>query len=222
VRRERAAEVRVVMRHLPLANHAGADLAAEAAVEAARAGKLWALHPLLFAAGGELTRDNLVELGERAGVDRAAMAAALDDHRHRDAVMADGAAGSALGINGTPTMFVNGQPVIGNAAYETLLATVDAKIAGARELVAQGVPARDVYDFVTRSAADQESGDPRKLPRSTSIAAFELGPVERTAALLAACQSGDVDGARDLSGGLRGARLVSARALCRDRGVELP
>ena len=221
LRRERPAEVRVVLRHLPLPGHAGADLAAEVAVEAARAGKLWALHPRVFAAE-TLTRDALVRLAAQAGVERAQVEAALADHRNRDMVMADGAAGSALGITGTPTMFVNGQPLVGAVPYEQLLTIVDAKIAGARALVAQGVPARDVYDFVTRSATAEEVGDPRALPRSTSIAAFELGPADREAAILAACQARDGEGARALAGGLRAARLPGTRALCRDRGVELP
>ena len=222
LRRERPADVRVVIRHMPLTGHDGSDLAAEAAVEAGRVGALWAFHQAVFAAGGPLGRDALVELGVGAGVDRATLAAALDDHRHRDVVMADAAAGAALGASGTPTMFVNGQPLVGAVPFEQLLAVVDAKLAGARALVEQGVPAGDVYAFVTRTAVADEIGDPRRRPRSMSIAAFELGPVDREAAVLAACQAGDGDGARVVVGSMRGPRRDRVRTWCRDRGVELP
>ena len=221
LRRERPHEVRVVLRHMPLPNHDGSDLAAEAAVEAGRAGKLWALHDLLFAAKGPLTRAVVIELAVRAGVDRAAVVAALDDHRHRDAVMADAAAGSTLGTSGTPTMFVNGQALVGAVPFEQLIGVVDAQLASAQELVAQGVPPGDVYGFITRGADEVEVGDPRRLPRPTSIAAIELGPVEREAAVIAACRSGEGDEARELAGGLPGARKDAARALCGDRGVDL-
>ncbi len=222
LRHERPDDVRVVLRHLPLPNHADSDLAAEAAVEAGRTGKMWPLHDLLFGFAGPLTRPVILDLAAQAGLDPAAIAAALDDHRHRDAVMADGAAGSALGTTGTPTMFVNGRPLVGAVAYEQLLAVVDAQLDSARALVAQGVPPGDVYGFLTRGAADEEVGDPRRLPRPTSIAAIELGPVEREAAVLAACQAGDGASAKDLGRGLRGPHLELARALCADRGVDLP
>ena len=222
LRAERAADVRLVLRHLPLTGHDGADLAAEAVVEAGRTGKAWALHDLIFASDRPRTRAMLLELGERAGVDPVALAAALDDHRHRDVVLADGAAASALGTTGTPTLFVNGRPLIGAVAYETLVAAVDEQLAAARELLAVGVPASDVYALVTRGAADEEVGDPRRRPRPTSIAAFELGPADREAAILAACRAGDGDGARALVPGLPSGRVAVARAMCRDRGVELP
>jgi protein-disulfide isomerase len=101
LRRERP-EVRVIHRHLPLSGHAGADLAAEAAVVAGRAGKFWAFHDRVFAQmGTPLTREVLLDTGVAAGLVRAELAAALDDHRYRDLVLAEAAAAADVAAAAT-------------------------------------------------------------------------------------------------------------------------
>ena len=219
LRRERP-DVRVIHRHLPLAGHAGADLAAEAAVVAGRAGKFWAFHDRVFARmGTPLTRDVLLEIGADAGLDRAELAAALDDHRYRDLVLAEGAAASALGATGTPTMFVNGRPVAGAVPYDQLVLVIDAQLIAARELVARGVPAEDVYGVIGLAAERAEPGDPRRMPRPTSFGHIEMGPIDRDAAIVSACRAGDDDDDRALAGAHGSGR---ARAVCADLGVDLP
>ncbi|MBZ0234708.1 MAG: thioredoxin domain-containing protein, partial [Deltaproteobacteria bacterium] len=138
LRKERP-DVRVVYRHMPLAGHAGADLAAEAAVVAGRAGKFWAFHDQVFARiGTPLTRAVLLAAGADAGLDREELAAALDDHRYRDLVLAEAGAAGALGATGTPTMFVNGMPVAGAVPYGQLTLVIDAQLVAARDLVVRG------------------------------------------------------------------------------------
>ncbi len=219
LRRERP-DVRVIHRHLPLAGHAGADLAAEAAVVAGRAGKFWAFHDRVFARmGTPMTREVLLEIGADAGVDRATLAAALDDHRYRDLVLAEGAAANALGATGTPTLFVNGHAVAGAVPYDQLLLVIDAQLIAARELMARGVPAQDVYGVIGLAADATEPGDPRRMPRPTSFGHIEMGPIDRDAAIVSACRAGDDDDARALAGAHGSGR---ARAVCADLGVDLP
>ncbi|HVK76316.1 MAG TPA: thioredoxin domain-containing protein [Kofleriaceae bacterium] len=221
LRKERAKDVRLVYRHMPLAGHRGADLAAEAAVVAGRAGKFWAFHDRVFAKiGTPLTRAELLDAARAAGVDPAAVAAALDDHRYLDAVLAEAGAAAALGATGTPTMFINGLAVAGLVPYDQLLAIVDGQLVQARELVARGVPAEDVYGVIGLGADGVETGDPRRLPRPTSFGHIEMGPIEREASVVAACRTGDPDDARDLAGGL--AAGADARLVCGDLGVDLP
>lgn len=220
LRKERP-DVRVVFRHMPLAGHPGADLAAEAAVVAGRAGKFWAFHDQVFRMiGSPLTRAALLEAGKAVGLDRAELAAALDDHRYRDLVLAEGGAAGALGANGTPTLFVNGMPVPGAVPYEQLTLIVDAQLVAARDLVARGVPQEDVYGVIGLAAGAAETGDPRRLPRPTSFGHIEMGPLERDAAIVSACRAGDDDEAKSLAGG--GGGGDRARAVCGDLGVDLP
>lgn len=220
LRREHPRDVRVVYRHYPLPGHANADLAAEAAVEAGRQGKFWAFHDAMFAPGAvPITRAVILERAQRAGLDVAAIAAVLDDRRHRDAVLADQAAAMSLGAGSTPTLFVNGVAVAGMTDHAELSVMVQAGIAHGRELVARGVPAADVYGVIGRGADATEVGDPRQLARSLRI---EPGTIERVTMILAACRAGDRDEAIALAARLRAPELGAVRATCGDRGVDLP
>ncbi|MBK9033774.1 MAG: thioredoxin domain-containing protein [Myxococcales bacterium] len=214
-------DVRLVYRHLPLIMHVGAELAAEAAVEAGRQGKFWAFHDQLFAASkGGLPRDVLLERGKLAGLDVAALAAALADHRHRDVVAADAAAALSLGANGTPTLFVNGRALPGMVDRDELESVIAVELERARSLVARGVAAGDVYGVIGLGADHVEHGDPRQLAR-TGLR-IEPGTVERARMVIAACRARDRDDARALAARLRGPEAALAQGVCADRGIDLP
>src|SRR5262249_2575874 len=102
-------QVRIVYRHFPLSGHRDAQLAAEAGVAAAEQGKFWAFHDQIWANFGKLSRADLEGYAKVAGLDLAKFRAALDERRYHDAVVAENAAAEALGVSGTPTMFINGQ-----------------------------------------------------------------------------------------------------------------
>ena len=216
-------DVRVVYRHLPLPMHAGADVAAEAAVEAGRQGKFWPFHDqLLAASAGGLPREVLIERARLAGLDVPALEAALADHRHRDAVMTDVAAALSLGANGTPTVFVNGRALPGMVDADELETTITAEIDRARALEARGVAAADIYGVIGLGAEHVEHGDPRQLARGGSLR-IEPGTAERVRMIIAACRLGDGDDARALASKLRGvAATALVRGVCADRGVDLP
>ncbi len=217
-------DVRVVFRHYPLPMHPGADLAAEAAVEAGRQGKFWAYHDQLFSAGATnvaITRAVLLERARGVGLDVVALAAALDDHRHRDAVLADAAAAMSVGAGGTPTLMVNGAALPGMSEYDELEVRVVEELARARDLIARGVPATDVYGVIALGADVVEAGDPRRLPRGGGIR-IEPGAIERTTMVLAACRANDRDDAVELAARLREPARALVRAVCSDRGIDLP
>ncbi len=220
IRKDFAGQVRVIYRHLPLFFHAHAELAAEAGAEAAHQGKFWPFHDALFARAG-VTRADLEAAGATAGLDRAALRAALDDRRWREAVAADAAAGAIAGVTGTPTMFVNGQPVIGAVSYPHLKPVIDAALGAAQALVARGVAPGDVYGVIMMAAADGERRDPARMP-VVGAAALELGPVDREAAVVAACRGRDKDRADALAGKLAGEHHAAAAAACAAYGVDLP
>ncbi len=101
--------VRVVFRQFPLGRHDNADLAAQASLAAAAQGRFWEFHDLVFAHQDELDPPSLERWAEQAGVERAALRAALRDETYRAAVDADLALGLAACISGTPTVFLNGE-----------------------------------------------------------------------------------------------------------------
>ncbi len=130
VRAQFPKDVQVLFKHSPLPSHPQAPLAHEAAVEAARQGKFWEMHDLLFANQQQLQREHLLAYGERLGLDTAALAKALDERTHRSAVERDLAEARALGVTGTPAVFVNGRRAMGVPAAAPLIALIRNLLAG--------------------------------------------------------------------------------------------
>lgn len=216
------ADLRVITRHLPLRFHPHAQLAAEAAVEAAEQGKLVTYAALLFGNQRALERADLERYAGAAGLDLPRFRAALDDRRHHDAVAADAAAANALGVTGTPTLFVNGQPVVGAVPYQQLEAIVSARMEHARMLLGAGIDRADVYTMITVAADQTEVGDRSRVPSATAAGGLvELEALDAHTAVLAACQARDRDRATSLYGKLKGALRAGARSDCRVYGVDL-
>jgi protein-disulfide isomerase len=221
VRAEYGDQVRIVFRHLPMAFHKKAALASEAAVAAAEQGKFWQFHDALFAELGALERADLERFAKIAELDMAKFRAALDDRRHHDAVIAEGAAALALGIDGTPTTFVNGKPLIGSKSFDVVKQLVDEQLAQARAVVRGGIAAKDYYAVVMSGAVDSDRADPASIPDLAGMR-VALRPDDRSRAVAAACRRHDGKRATELAAGLSGAPRRRALLVCAARGIDLP
>ena len=111
-------EIRLVFKDFPLPNHAEAFKAAEAGLCANAQGKFWELHDTLFEKQEELEVADLKRHAGELGMDQGAFDACLDSGRFAEQVNADLRHGQALGIQSTPTVFINGRAVMGAAPYE--------------------------------------------------------------------------------------------------------
>lgn len=112
-------EVRLVFKDYPLPNHAQAFKAAEAGLCAHAQGRFWELHDVMFSQQDALEVDDLKRHAGALGMDQAAFDACLDSGRFAEQVNADLQYGQALGVQSTPTVFINGRAVMGAAPYET-------------------------------------------------------------------------------------------------------
>ena len=119
--------LRVVVKQMPV--HTTAQLAAEASFAANAQGKFWELHDLMLANQDSLDRDGLLELGQQAGLDVAALRTALDTHAHANDLARDVAAAKQVGVEGTPTFVINGRVVVGALPVAELRKTIDAALA---------------------------------------------------------------------------------------------
>ncbi|MCB7136602.1 DsbA family protein [Cellulosimicrobium marinum] len=118
--------VRLVFRHFPLFEiHPHALTAALAAEAAGAHGRFWEMHSALFA---DQDRLDDAALAERAdALDIPAHEVVGDDvQQHADAVRRDYADALALGVQGTPTLFVDGERYHGRVTAEGLQAAIDA------------------------------------------------------------------------------------------------
>lgn len=221
VRKKYGDQVRIVFRHFPLGFHKDAQLAAEAAVAAAEQGKFWAFHDQVWRNFGKLSRADLEVLAKAAGLDMTKFRAALDERRYYDAVVAETAAAGAMGVTGTPTMFLNGQPLVGSRSPADLDRVIDAHLGIANAAVARGLPKADIYALVMAGAQGVDRADPSAIPDSSAVK-IELRPEDRARAVEAACRRRDSARAKKLAGSLEGQAKRRAASVCTGEGIDLP
>jgi protein-disulfide isomerase len=123
-------KVRLVTRDFPLSQHTEAFKAAEAAEAARDQGKYWEYIQILLRNQSALTVDKLKGYASDLALDRTKFDSALDSGKFAESVQRDIEDGMKLGINGTPTIFINGRRVSAKG-YDELKAIVDAAVKAA-------------------------------------------------------------------------------------------
>jgi protein-disulfide isomerase len=128
IEREYGDRIRYVSRQFPLTSiHPHAMHAALAAECAAEQGRYWEYHHALFARQ-QLGPRSLVRQARAVGVDTKR----FDDCRRspatRNRVERDVADGRRYGVTGTPTLFINGQPLKGAQPFAAVKAAIDADL----------------------------------------------------------------------------------------------
>lgn len=103
----------------PLPMHADAEKAAEASHCAAAQGKYWDYHDAMFV-GKQLDLSSLKTYAKDLKLDTKAFETCLDNGQMAAVVGAQNSEAQALGLQGTPSFFVNGRYVSGNVTYERL------------------------------------------------------------------------------------------------------
>ncbi|KAB2683653.1 DsbA family protein [Brucella pseudogrignonensis] len=101
-------ELNFVFRNFPLTEmHPHAFRAAEFAEMAASAGKFWQAHDMLYENQNALTDEDLLRYGKALGIDEQLIERAFDGTLDQK-IRADFSGGIHSGVNGTPTLFING------------------------------------------------------------------------------------------------------------------
>lgn len=141
-------EIAFIYRHLPLQSiHPNAFAGAIASNAAGQQGKFWEMHDLLFERQDEWSAisdtnkltDAFVGYATELGMNGDTFRAALGDSALTDQVQTDIVAATQLGVNATPTFFVNGQSVSANelaSTIEALLSKVSAEASDSADLEA--------------------------------------------------------------------------------------
>jgi protein-disulfide isomerase len=116
LREQYAGRVSFAFRHLPLPQHPHALDAAYAAEAAARQGRFTEMHDALYAGQAEWAAEAdaapvFRRYAEQLGLDLARYDADVASDAVRTAVQADADAAGRLGVRGTPTFFLDGEPL---------------------------------------------------------------------------------------------------------------
>lgn len=125
-------KVSLVFRQFPLDIHPNAELAARVSEAAGRQGKFKEMHDMLFAnqsrwEGALNPEKTFTGYAESLGLDTAKFAEDIKDQTLIDKIRRDKGDGLALGVNATPTLFIDGTQV--NASASALRAKIDAELA---------------------------------------------------------------------------------------------
>jgi len=122
-------KVRVVFKDFPLQNHLQAPKAAEAAHCAGDQGKYWELHDRLFSNQQALQVADLKKSAGAIGLDQAKFDQCLDAGTHAAIVKEDVELGESMGVQSTPTLYINGRIVTGAQPLKVFEDIIDDELA---------------------------------------------------------------------------------------------
>ncbi len=120
-------QIRFVYRDFPIFGDSSVA-AAEAAACAGEQGHYWEFHDAIFSGQYELGRAAYEQYAADLGLDTAAFSACLENRTYQGEVMADYNAGVNVGVQSTPTFFINGRIVIGALPFENFKAIIDEEL----------------------------------------------------------------------------------------------
>jgi protein-disulfide isomerase len=115
VRKTYGDKVKIIFKDFPLPNHPQAPKAAEAAHCAGEQGKYWELHDHMFANQRALNVPELKQYAATLGLDAAKFNQCLES-------------GERMGVNSTPTLYINGRPLIGAQPFEAFKQIIDEEL----------------------------------------------------------------------------------------------
>ncbi len=124
-------DLRIVYRHFPLTQiHDNALLASYAAEAAGNQGKFWEMHDVLFNTQKQWSsrsdaRDFFVRLAGSIGIDEQKFSTDIDSKEVKERVKTDIDSGQSSGVQGTPSLFLNGRGIT-PSSYADIQTAVDA------------------------------------------------------------------------------------------------
>jgi len=112
-------------------------LAAEAAECAKDQRQFWAFHDALYEAesvdgqehNGNLNRDLFIKIAKQNKLDEVAFTGCFDSHKYEKQIQADLEAAQEVGVNSTPTTFVNGEKLTGALPFADFKTAIDKALA---------------------------------------------------------------------------------------------
>ena len=121
-------DVRLIFKQYPLESHPQASISAAAALAAHNQGKFWQMHDILFANRTQLSRQNIIGWASKLGLDMKRFNADLDSDAIKKAVLKDTQDGDKAGVEGTPTVFIDGQRYNGDLALDAIKPVIDGEL----------------------------------------------------------------------------------------------
>ena len=193
IRSKYADRIRFVFRQFPIHSHLFAKRMAEASECAADQGKFWEAVETLYAHQDDLSEDRLKRDAADIGLDMGKFSQCMDSGADAARVNRDREDGKALGVVGTPTIFVGRQVLSGVPDLEDFSRAID------QELQAQssGIPSAHVPPedpSMAGSAAPPAKNSGKPGPATAPPVAASSEPASSSFGLLGAPPGGALSG----------------------------
>lgn len=121
-------DVKLVYKQFPLDLHSHARFAATAALAAADQGKFWQMHDKLYANYNRLSKERIMELAKEIGLDMDRFQKDVASGKYETHIERDINDGEQAGVQGTPTIFINGKRYNGRLTEESLKPILEAEL----------------------------------------------------------------------------------------------
>ncbi len=120
-------QIRFVYRDYPFLSEESfnASVAAQCAYEQ---GAFWGFHDALFTRSEPKGFDTYLLFAQELGVDLQVFEGCLGSEGAEEEVIRDAQFASSIGINGTPTFFINGIPIVGAQPFEAFASIIDQEL----------------------------------------------------------------------------------------------
>jgi protein-disulfide isomerase len=115
-----------------LDTHSQAAVAAAAAIAAHQQGKFWPMHDALFTHRRDLSRPSILALARTAGLEMKRFEADLDSAETKKTVAHDVEDGDRAGVEGTPSVFINGRKYNGALDLTAIRTAIDEELQKAK------------------------------------------------------------------------------------------
>ena len=154
-------KIRYVFKHFPLSFHKMAKPASHAAVAARNQGKFWEYYAKLYSDVKNVTEENLVAYAKELKLDMDRFNADRTSAETAAKVQEDITQGALFGVRGTPTLFINGERIVG-ANNSKMEEAIVRHIAAGEQLKANGV--KNPYVEITKDGKTKFIPPKREAP----------------------------------------------------------
>lgn len=147
IQEEYSGRINYIFRHFPLTQHNFGQTAAEAAEAAGAQGKFWEMYNKLYETQsdwganlekeltplnrGKITTkavDMFVGYAQEMDLDTERFSKEVSENKYNDKIQRDISDGYSLGVNSTPTFFINGQKLVGVPSFEDFKSKIDSEL----------------------------------------------------------------------------------------------
>lgn len=120
--------VNFAFKHFPLPFHRRAKKVHLAALCAGEQGRFWEFRDMIFDHPGKIDPADLNGYAERLGLNMPDFEKCVSDERYASKIESDFQEGVEIGVQGTPSFFVNGRPLSGAQSYSTFSTVIDEEL----------------------------------------------------------------------------------------------